>query len=228
MSGWAAFGQVVGQLANTALNYYSARETDDHNSDMAAEQMAFQERMSNTAYQRSMDDMRAAGLNPILAYRQGGASSPAGSSYAAQNGYSGGLDSITNNALDAYRKSKELQMIKSTVDKAKSDAKASDFNQQILKEQAIKDRMYNKFILPYDMSSAKAGYQLSEAKYKNDQSWQNFLGKVKPGILEKAGDFSSNFGKSLGEYGETFKNFMLQNYNSAKDYYNDYSTEIRK
>lgn len=46
--------------------------------DAAAKANEFSAYMSNTSYQRGMADMRKAGLNPILAYQQGGASTPTG------------------------------------------------------------------------------------------------------------------------------------------------------
>jgi len=51
----------------------------------SARQMAFQREMSDTSYQRGMADMKKAGLNPILAGKVGGASTPTGSTYNPEN-----------------------------------------------------------------------------------------------------------------------------------------------
>jgi hypothetical protein len=69
---------MFGKIAGSLLGAFSASSINQKQIGLARDQMAFQQRMSNTSYQRAMADMRKAGLNPILAYKQGGASSPGG------------------------------------------------------------------------------------------------------------------------------------------------------
>lgn len=78
VSGAANF---LGGIWETDINRQEAATARQAAELSSQRSMDFTERMSNTAYQRATADMKAAGLNPMLAYHQGGASTPSGSSF---------------------------------------------------------------------------------------------------------------------------------------------------
>lgn len=101
----AALVSAAGGLAENIFGGFRQDKTNEFNAQQAAINRDFQERMANTAYQRGMDDMKKAGLNPILAYQKGPASSPSGST---ASGVNVGITPFISNAVDQYQKARSV------------------------------------------------------------------------------------------------------------------------
>jgi hypothetical protein len=110
----AAFGT---NLSGTQAQMDMAKEANRITQSESARNRAFQQMMSNTAYQRSMADMKKAGLNPMLAFQQGGASTPSGSSGSGQG--AGNLNPVSGAKL----KNLDVKLMQKNIDNASSTGK---------------------------------------------------------------------------------------------------------
>lgn len=91
----------------------SAKQAQDFSKSEREAAQAWQKMMSDTSYQRAVEDMKKAGINPILAYAQGGASTPGstGSHGVTYSGSSAAGSSASSSSRVSSKRSELYQMI---------------------------------------------------------------------------------------------------------------------
>lgn len=183
-----------------------AREQSAWSADQAQKQMDFQERMSNSQYQRGMADMRAAGLNPILAYSQGGASSPGGAIGSTQGAGGAqfenameGLGHGVSSAGQFARNAADLALTKEQIGNTASTTQLNTANADLSRVNAAK-AVQETATSAAAMRRADAETALTVEQMENPKAYRALVG-AQAHSARASGDLSDEQRKQLALYG---------------------------
>lgn len=160
----AAVGSIVGSIISARMARDNAAEQHDWAVEDAATNRAWQERMSNTAHQREVADLRAAGLNPILSAGGGsGASTPSGATADSSVAETPEFGNVVASALEAKLQKEQIELTKAQGEQAASSKDVNVANKGLIDAQAEKVRKETAILGPKATIYQKATEALESA-----------------------------------------------------------------
>lgn len=175
---------ILDSVIGGAFDWFNQKEQNSANDRQAKNQMDFQQRNSDTAYQRAAADMKLAGINPILAGKFGAASSPAGAMATMGR---------ANTASSAMAVQKGMADTKKTEEETKI-AKVQKFIKRVelilksatIPSQKVKEEIYKQGL---DMLKVYTGAS-DEVKAKIGEAFTPLLFKI-PGLFKDGNQLSA-------------------------------------
>ncbi len=174
------WGNLFGQSISAAGQHFANKA----NQRMNRENMAFQERMSSTAYQRMKQDMLAAGFNPLYWLKGAGASTPGGSMTSQSNPFEGAknFSALANKRINA-----ELDKFRADINKTNAEAMTTAILGDKYAAEANGSKISSALNL---LNMKKLQYEMST--YKNvDEFRSSWYGS----LLQKLGMSGDDIGK---------------------------------